>query len=164
MCQMDVVLLQGRRPGDAFVEDVGIKVRSVRPNYGTQLRIDAELGEVGGIAARLAGTLEAEIWRDIDPPLNAIFEPKMQATIPERFCGNNVLQHDLLQRRNGIELRRVPRQIPILDQLGARRKTSSQQGPCLDGDERLLAGLPGGRTRASAADCAPCRGTAPQAC
>jgi hypothetical protein len=72
----------------------------------------------------------------------------MQATIAERFCGNNVLQHDLLQRRNGIELRRVPRQIPILDQLGARRKTSSQQSPCLDGDERLLAGLPaGGRGR-----------------
>ena len=148
MCQMEVALLQGRRPGDASVENVGIKVRSVRPNYGAQLRIDAELGEVGGIAQRLEDSVEAELWREIDHALNAIFEPKMQATIAERFCGNNVLQHDLLQRRNGIELRRVPRQIPILDQLGARRKTSSQQSPCLDGDERLLAGLPaGGRGR-----------------
>jgi hypothetical protein len=41
MCQMEVALLQGRRPGDASVENVGIKVRSVRPNYGAQLRIDA---------------------------------------------------------------------------------------------------------------------------
>src|ERR1017187_8186263 len=148
MCQMEVALLQGRRPGDASVENVGIKVRSVRPNYGTQLRIDAELGEVGGIAQRLEDSVEAEIGREIDHALNAIFEPKMQATIAERFCGNKVLQHDLLHRRNGIELRRVPRQIPILDQLGASRKTSSQQSSCLHGDERLLAGLPaGGRGR-----------------
>src|ERR1035437_9765786 len=84
MCQMEVVLLQGRRPGDASVENVGIKVRSVRPNYGTQLRIDAELGEVGGIAQRLEDSVEAEIGREIDHALNAIFEPKMQATI--RVC------------------------------------------------------------------------------
>src|ERR1022692_2116853 len=89
MCQMEVALLQGRRPGDASVENVGIKVRSVRPNYGTQLRIDAELGEVGGIAQRLEDSVEAEIGREIDHALNAIFEPKMQATIAERFCGNN---------------------------------------------------------------------------
>ena len=84
MCQMEVALLQGRRPGDASVENVGIKVRSVRPNYGTQLRIDAELGEVGGIAQRLEDSVEAEIGREIDHALNAIFEPKMQATI--RVC------------------------------------------------------------------------------
>src|ERR1035441_5174748 len=81
MCQMEVVLLQGRRPGDASVEDVGIKVRSVRPNYGTQLRIDAELGEVGGIAQRFEDSLDAEIRREIKHDINDHFDTKMQATI-----------------------------------------------------------------------------------
>lgn len=33
MCQMNVVFLQDRRAGDASVENVGIKVGSVRPSY-----------------------------------------------------------------------------------------------------------------------------------
>jgi hypothetical protein len=91
--------------------------------------------------------------REIDHALNAVLEPKMQI-IAERFCGNDVLQHDLLQRRNGLELRLGPRQVPILDQLramhcrplrhqaeSARRKAPPQQSQCLDGDQRLLAGI-----------------------
>jgi hypothetical protein len=50
MRQMDVALLQDRRPGDASVENVGIEVRSVRPSYSAQLRIGADLREVGGVA------------------------------------------------------------------------------------------------------------------
>src|ERR1700686_853273 len=105
MCQMDVVLLQDRRPGDASIKNVGIKVRSVRPCYRAQLRIDADLREVGGVTQRLEDSLEAKMGREIDHALNAVLELKMQAIIAEHFCGNNVLQHDLLQRRNGLELR-----------------------------------------------------------
>ena len=57
--QMDVVLLQNRRPGEAPVENVGIKVRSLRPGYCAQLGIDADLREVGGVAQRREDSLEA---------------------------------------------------------------------------------------------------------
>src|ERR1019366_8523864 len=102
MCQMEVALLQDRRPGDASVENVGIKVRSVRPNYGAQFRIDAAPCEIGGGTQRLEDSSEAEMGREIDHALNAVLEPKMQAIIAERLCGNDVLQHGLLQRRNGL--------------------------------------------------------------
>jgi hypothetical protein len=92
----DSWLLASIRIGDASVENVGIKVRSVRPSYGAQLRIDADLREVGGIMQRLEDSAEAEMGREIDHALNAIFEPKMQAMIAERFCGHNVLQHDVV--------------------------------------------------------------------
>lgn len=93
MCQMDIVLRQERPPGDASVEHVGVKVRSVRPGYGAQLRVDADLREVGGVTQRLEDSVEAEMGREIDHALNAVLEPKMQAIIAERSCGNNVLQH-----------------------------------------------------------------------
>jgi hypothetical protein len=96
LCQMDVVLRQNWRPGDASVENVGIEVRSVRPGYGAQVRIDADLREVGGVTQRLEDSLETEKGREIYHALNAVLEPKVQAIIAERFCGNNVHQHDLL--------------------------------------------------------------------
>ena len=83
---MDALFLQDRRPGDASVENVGIKVRSVRPDHGTQLRIDAGPREAGGVAQRLEDSSEAEIGREIDHALDAILELKMQAIIAERFC------------------------------------------------------------------------------
>src|ERR1035437_442793 len=139
LCHLDVVLRQDRRPGDASVENVGIQVRSVRPSYGAQIRIDTDLREVGPVTQRLEDSLEAEMGREIDHAFNTVLEPKMHAIIAEYFCGNNVLQHDLLQRRNGLELRLGPRQDPILHQLRAmlrrplrhqakcaRRKTPSQ--------------------------------------
>ena len=92
MRQVDVVFLQDRRPGDASVENVGIKVRSVRPSHSAELRIDANLREVGGVAQRLEDAMKAEMGREIDHALNAVLEPKMQAIIGERFCGNDVLQ------------------------------------------------------------------------
>jgi hypothetical protein len=97
---MDVVLLQDRRPSDASVENVGIKVRAVGPGYGAQVRIDADLREVGGVTQRFEDSLEAEMGREIHHALNAVLEPKVQAIIAERSCANNVHQHDLLQRRN----------------------------------------------------------------
>src|ERR1035438_270067 len=137
---MDVVLLQDRRPSDAPVENVGIEVRAVGPGYCTQLRIDADLREVGGVTQRLEDSLEAEMGREIYHALNAVLESKVQAIFAERFCANNVHQHDLLQRRNRLELRLAPRQVPILYQFRAmhsrplrhqperaRRKASSQQ-------------------------------------
>jgi hypothetical protein len=119
MCQMGVLLLQDRRPGDASVENVGIEIRSVRPSYSAQLRIDAHLREVHWVALRLEDSVKAEMGREIDHALNAILESKMQPIFAERFCGNNVLQHNLLQRRNGLELRLGSRQVPILHQLRA---------------------------------------------
>src|ERR1022692_2620204 len=147
---MDVVLLQDRRPSDAPVENVGIEVRSVRPGYGAQVRIDADLREVRGVTQRREDSLEAEMGREIYHALNAVLEPKVQAIIAERSCANNVHQHDLLQRRNRLELRLAPRQVPILHQRlamhrrplrhqaeRARRKASSQKSLCLDGNEGL---------------------------
>src|ERR1035438_3382600 len=119
---MDVVLWQDRRPSDAPVENVGIKVRAVGPGYGAQVRIDANLREVGGVAQRLEDSLEAEMRREIYHALNAVLEPKMQAIIAERSCANNVHQHDLLQRRNRLKLRLAPRQVPILHQFHAMHR------------------------------------------
>ena len=48
--QLDVVLLQDRRPGNASVENVRIEVRSVRPNYSAQVRIHTNLSEVFVVA------------------------------------------------------------------------------------------------------------------
>jgi hypothetical protein len=83
--------------------------------------------------------------REIDHALNAVLEPRMQAIIADHARGNNVLQHDLLQRRHGFELRLVLRQVPILHQLRAmecrplryqseyaRRKMPFQQSQCLE--------------------------------
>jgi hypothetical protein len=92
---MVALFLQDRRPGDASVENVGIKVRSVRPDHGTQLRIDADLREVGGVAQQLEDSLKAEMGREIDHTLSAVLEPKIQAMIAERSCGDDILQHDL---------------------------------------------------------------------
>jgi hypothetical protein len=66
----------------------------------TELRIDTDLREVSGVTQRLEDSTKAEIGREIDHALNAVLESKMQAIIAERLCGNDVLQHDLLQRRN----------------------------------------------------------------
>ena len=75
MGQTDVVLLQDRRPRDAAVENVGIKIRSVRPGYRAQFRIDADLREVDWVAERLEDSLEAEMGLEIDRTLN----PKAQS-------------------------------------------------------------------------------------
>jgi hypothetical protein len=90
--------------------------------------------------------------RKVDYSLNAVLESKMQAIIADRFRGNYVLQHSLLQRRNGPKLRLRACQIPILDQIRAmqrrplshqaeraRGELPSQHGQCLDSDQRLLA-------------------------
>src|ERR1035437_5892229 len=113
-CQMDVVLLQDRRPGDASVENIGIQVRPIRPGYGAQFRIDAQVGGTVRVPQRLEDPSEAEATREIDHATHAVLEPKMQAIIGERFCGNNVHQHDLLQRRNRLELCLAPRPVAIL--------------------------------------------------
>src|ERR1022692_4982208 len=44
--QIDVVPQPDRRPGDASVENVGVKVRAVWPRYSPQTRFDADLREV----------------------------------------------------------------------------------------------------------------------
>src|ERR1039458_8048102 len=93
LCQMDVVLRQNWRPGDASVENVGIEVRSVRPGYGAHVRIDADLREAGGVTQRLEDSLETEMGREIYHALNAVLESKVQAIIAEGFCANNVHQH-----------------------------------------------------------------------
>src|ERR1019366_7832491 len=105
---MDVVLLQDWRLSDAPVENVGIKVRSVRPCYGAQVRIDADLREVGGVAQRLEDSLEAEMGREIYHALNPVLEPYVQAIIADGVCANNVLQQDLLQRRDPTLKLRLP--------------------------------------------------------
>src|ERR1017187_493092 len=63
MRQMDVVLLQDGRPGDASVENVGIKVRSIRPIHGIQFRICPDLREVGGVTQRLSVGMSADAAR-----------------------------------------------------------------------------------------------------
>lgn len=50
MRQLDVALLQDRRPGNASVENVRIKIRPVRPNYSAQVRIHTNLSEVFWVA------------------------------------------------------------------------------------------------------------------
>src|SRR5437868_3133987 len=59
-----------RLHSDLPVEDVRIEVCPVRPGYGAQLRIDADLGEVGGVAQRLEDSTEAEMGREIDHAFN----------------------------------------------------------------------------------------------
>src|ERR1035441_1506143 len=114
--------MQDWHSSDAPIENVGIEVRSVRPGYGAQVRIDADLREIGGVTQRLEDSLKAEIGREIYHALNAVLESKVQAIIAERFCANNVHQHDLLQRRNRLELRLAPPPGPILHPFHAMQR------------------------------------------
>ena len=41
----------------------------------------------------LKNSLETELARKIDHPLNAIFKSNLQAIIAQRRCGNDVFQH-----------------------------------------------------------------------
>ena len=63
----------GREDGVAVVavaaKNVGIQVRSVRPNYGAQLRIDADLGEIRRVAQRFEdGLFLLDLHRHLAPP------------------------------------------------------------------------------------------------
>src|SRR6266699_5055403 len=93
MRRMDVDLRQDGRSSDSSVENVGIKIRSGRPNYGAQLRIDPNLSEVGAVTQGLEDSPETKETRKIDDALNAVLKPKLQAIIAKCFCGNDVLQH-----------------------------------------------------------------------
>jgi hypothetical protein len=99
MCQAGVLLPENRHPSEAPIENLRIEVRSVRPSHGAQFRIDANQREVSGVSQRLEHSVKAEVRREINHALNTVLEAKMQAIITERMCGNDVIQHGLLQRR-----------------------------------------------------------------
>src|ERR1039458_303472 len=131
MCQIRVMLLQDRSTGDTPIKNVRIKIGSVRPSYSAQLRIDADTREVGGVAQWREDSLEAEIGREINHALDAVLEAKMQAMLAESSCGNNVLQHNLLERRNRFELRLGSRQFPVFYQFRAtQRRPLRHQAEC----------------------------------
>jgi len=109
------LLLKDGRTGDASVKNVGIQVRPIRPGYGSEVRIDADLREVGPLAQRLEDSAEAEVGFEIDHALNSVLELEMQAIIAEGSNGNNVFQHTLLQWRDRFEVRLSLRQFPIFD-------------------------------------------------
>jgi hypothetical protein len=88
---MDVFLLQKRRPGEASVENVGIKIGSIGPCHGAQLRIDPNLCEICGVSKWLEHAPKTEMGREIDHAIHAVLESKVQAVAVERLCGNNIL-------------------------------------------------------------------------
>jgi len=154
MCQIRVMLLQDRSTGDTPIKNVRIKIGSVRPSYSAQLRIDADTREVGGVAQWREDSLEAEIGREINHALDAVLEAKMQAMLAESSCGNNVLQHNLLERRIGlscasalasfqssINSARCSAAHSVTKPSGAGRKVPSQKSQRSDRNERPLAGI-----------------------
>jgi hypothetical protein len=86
-----VLLLKDRRSREVSVENVGIKIRPIRPSHGAEFPIDTNLRKVGGVSQWLEDSPETELRREIHYTLDAILKAKSEAIIAKWRRGNDIL-------------------------------------------------------------------------
>jgi len=77
------------------VEDIGIQVCASGPHDRTELRVDFDLGEDGGIAQRCEDSFKPKATGEIQLTCNPILEAQVEPVVTQRLYLYDILQHDL---------------------------------------------------------------------
>lgn len=78
-------------PGDGGVEDIGVKIGSIRPDDGSKLGINANFEKILAVAQPGKHALESNVPANIDHALDAILEAEEQLVALQRTNFDDVL-------------------------------------------------------------------------
>jgi hypothetical protein len=76
------------------MQNIRVQIRTARPLYGAQFRVDSDLVEFGLIGERCKNTLEPNKASDIDDAFQAVLKAQADLTTIQRLDVDNFVKHN----------------------------------------------------------------------